>query len=81
MKQTMIGMAILALVACVGCSTTNITKLTEALAKDPANVEVTVQTPYGSVHVVRTNPNAQRDTNNASEAVITSKVLVTAKPQ
>jgi hypothetical protein len=36
-----------------GCSTTNITKLTEALAKDPAIVVIKVGTVYGTVNFTR----------------------------
>lgn len=36
-----------------GCSTTNITKLTQALAKDPAIVVVKVGTVYGTVNFTR----------------------------
>jgi hypothetical protein len=36
-----------------GCSTTNITKLTQALAKDPAIIVVNVGTVYGTVKLTR----------------------------
>ncbi len=36
-----------------GCSTTNITKLTQALAKDPAIVVVSVGTVYGTLKFTR----------------------------
>jgi len=36
-----------------GCSTTNITKLVDALAKDPATVRLHVNGIYGSVDFVR----------------------------
>ena len=36
-----------------GCASTNITKLTEALAKDPAIVVVNVGTVYGTVKFIR----------------------------
>lgn len=36
-----------------GCSTTNITKLTAALAKDPAIVVVSVNSIYGTVKFTR----------------------------
>ena len=36
-----------------GCSTTNISKLTEALAKDPAIVVVNIGTVYGTVKFTR----------------------------
>jgi len=43
-----------------GCSTTNITKLVGALAKDPATVAVSVQSVYGTVYILRTgNTNQQ----------------------
>ena len=37
-----------------GCSTTNITKLVGALAKDPATVAVQITSVYGTVTFVRT---------------------------
>ncbi len=43
----------LLLLACAGCSTTNITKLTQALAKDPAIVVVKVSSVYGTVNFTR----------------------------
>jgi hypothetical protein len=46
-------LASLLLIACAGCSTTNITKLTQALAKDPAIVVVNVGTVYGTVKFTR----------------------------
>ena len=45
---------------CTGCSSTNITKLVQALAKDPATVAVSVQSVYGTVYFMRTgNTNQQ----------------------
>ncbi len=43
----------LALLLLTGCSTTNITKLTSALAKDPAIVVVSVNSIYGTVKFTR----------------------------
>ena len=43
----------LLLLACAGCSTTNITKLTQALAKDPAIVVIKVGTVYGTINFTR----------------------------
>ena len=45
--------ASLLLIGLAGCSTTNITKLTEALAKDPAIVVLKVGTVYGTVNFTR----------------------------
>lgn len=39
-----------------GCTSTNITKLVGALSKDPATVSVSVQSVYGTMKFVRTNP-------------------------
>ncbi len=36
-----------------GCASTNITKLTQALAKDPAIVVIKVGTVYGTVNFTR----------------------------
>ena len=41
------------LLLCAGCSTTNITKLTQALAKDPAIVVLKVGTVYGTINFTR----------------------------
>ena len=42
-----------------GCSTTNITKLVGALAKDPATVAISVQSVYGTVYFLRTGSTNQ----------------------
>lgn len=39
-----------------GCSTTNISKLVQAAAKDDATVVVKIGSVYGTVNFVRTNP-------------------------
>lgn len=44
---------LLALIALTGCSSTNITKLVSALAKDPATSVVKITTIYGSVSYTR----------------------------
>lgn len=41
------------LIALCGCSSTNITKLTTALAQDPAIVSLSVTTIYGNIRMVR----------------------------
>lgn len=51
MKRNLL-LAIAAASLC-GCSSTNITKLVGALAKDPAIVSVNVPTMYGTVKFVR----------------------------
>ena len=48
-----VGVCGASLVLCQGCSTTNITKLTEALAKDQAIVVVNVGSVYGTVKFTR----------------------------
>lgn len=45
----------LSLLFLTGCSTTNITKLVQALGKDPATVAVQVTSVYGTVTFVRVN--------------------------
>lgn len=51
---------LLLLLVCTGCSSTNITSLVQALAKDPATVAVSVQSVYGTVYFMRTgNTNQQ----------------------
>lgn len=43
-----------------GCSTTNISQLVQALAKDPATVAISVQSVYGTMYFMRTgNTNQQ----------------------
>jgi hypothetical protein len=43
-----------------GCSSTNITQLVGALAKDPATVAISVQSVYGTMYFMRTgNTNQQ----------------------
>lgn len=44
-----------AFLAC-GCVASNMTQLTEALAKDPATACISIGTPYGTLSVARTNP-------------------------
>ena len=46
----------LCLVALCGCSTTNITKLVEAAAKDNAKVRIEVKTIYGTLVYEREMP-------------------------
>lgn len=46
-------LALSLLLVLTGCSTTNISKLTQALSKDPAIVSVKVSSVYGTVNVVR----------------------------
>ena len=43
-----------------GCSSTNITRLVGALAKDPATVAVSVQSVYGTVYILRTGSTNQQ---------------------
>lgn len=54
---TIIGLAAL-LAGVSGCTSTNITKLTQALAKDPAIVVVKVGTVYGTVNFTRVGTTA-----------------------
>jgi hypothetical protein len=56
---------LLVLTALCGCSTTNITKMTEALAQDPANVDVEVRSPWGTVSFHRSNPGFSGTNSNA----------------
>lgn len=43
----------LLVVALCGCSSTNVSSLVKALAKDPATVSVRIRSIYGSVDFVR----------------------------
>lgn len=45
------------LLSLTGCSTTNITKLTQALAKDNAHVHIEIKSIYGTVTFDREMPN------------------------
>lgn len=57
--RKLVLLSLLALCA-AGCSTTNITSLVKALAKDPATVAISVQSVYGTVYFMRTgNTNQQ----------------------
>jgi len=48
---------LLPLLLCLcGCSTTNITKLVEAAAKDPAHVHIEVRSVYGVITYDRSFP-------------------------
>ena len=57
-----------------GCSTTNITKLTTALAKDPAIVVVKVSSVYGVVNFTRIG-------SNTNSVTITPDGVVTVGAQ
>jgi len=46
-------LCILSLIALTGCSSTNITKLVQALAKDPATSVIKISTVYGTVNYTR----------------------------
>ncbi len=47
---------LLLLIGLSGCSTTNMSKLVQAAAKDDATVVVKVGSVYGTLNFVRTNP-------------------------
>lgn len=49
-----------------GCVASNITQLTEALAKDPATACISVGTPYGTLSVARANPMGQSNEISAT---------------
>jgi hypothetical protein len=57
MKQILTVLSLLAavvLTGCIsGCSTTNISELTKALANDPATVQVNVSSIYGTLRFTR----------------------------
>lgn len=44
----------------VGCSSTNVSKIVGALAKDPNTVAVSVQSVYGTVYILRTGTTNQQ---------------------
>jgi len=46
-------LCILSLIALTGCSSTNITKLVQALSKDPATSVIKISTVYGTVNYTR----------------------------
>lgn len=48
-----LAIIVIGLVACCGCSSTNITKFANAMAKDHATWVVRVMTPYGSGSYIR----------------------------
>ncbi len=46
---------VILLISMCGCSSTNITKLVQAAAKDPAKVHIEVRSPWGTVTYDRDN--------------------------
>lgn len=52
------ALALFIVVLLSGCSSTNVTKLVQAAAKDPASVKISVRSPWGTVDYERTNPAA-----------------------
>lgn len=75
-KTDWIKLAALA-VACVvffsGCSTTNITRLTNALAKDGAVVQVKVSSVYGTISVTRVGSQTNGNASVTPDGVVTVK--------
>jgi hypothetical protein len=71
----LLGILVVVVLCLTGCSTTNITKLTQALAADGAVVTVKVSSIYGTLSVTRVGP----QTNCA--ASVTADGVVTVKPQ
>lgn len=56
-----------------GCSSTNISKLTEALGKDNATVVSKVSSIYGTGYVIRSNPGTNQDVTITSDGTVTIK--------
>jgi len=67
-----IASALAALLLC-GCSSTNITKLTTALAKDPAIVVIKVSSVYGTVSFTRIGGRTNETTSVNSDGSVTIK--------
>jgi hypothetical protein len=66
----------LCLMALCGCSTTNITKLAQAMAKDNATIFFSVSSVYGTVKFIRTNPGSTNSCTVSPDGTVT----VGAKP-
>lgn len=56
-----------------GCSTTNITKLVGQLKGDPATVFVSVQSVYGTVRFIRSNPRTNESVTISPDGTVTIK--------
>jgi uncharacterized lipoprotein YmbA len=64
---------ILALTALCGCSSTNITKLVNALSKDPATSVIKVTTVYGTVSYTRVGLLTNESASVNSDGSVTLK--------
>lgn len=71
MKQILLALSLTLLCGCVSPA-----KLASALAKDPATAFISVQTIYGNVKVIRTNP----QTNTAVKISGDGEVEVNRSP-
>lgn len=69
----LLGIGVVALLCLTGCSTTNITKLTQALANDGAVVTVSVSSVYGTIKVTRVGPQTNGTATVTSDGVVTIK--------
>jgi len=65
----------LAVLLLAGCSSTNITKLVGALAKDPATSVVKVTTIYGSISYVRIGVTTNQTVSVNSDGSTTMKTV------
>lgn len=66
-------LATLTALALTGCSSTNITKLTQALAKDPAIVVVKISSVYGTVAFTRIGSRTNEATTVSADGTVTIK--------
>lgn len=74
----LLAIALVAILACTGCSTTNITKLTDALGRDGAVVVVKVSSVYGTIAVTRVGPQTNSVATVTAEGVVTVKAATSS---
>jgi len=81
MKKIITIASVLILAALTGCSTTNISDLTKALANDPATVQVNVSSVYGTLRFTRVgNQPGTGKTTVAPDGTITMEPPAASAP-
>ena len=78
MKKTLALLSAVALLG-VGCSTTNVTKLVEAMSKSDATVVTKINTVYGTSSFIRTNPRTNQTATINPDGTVVIGVVVPAK--
>jgi len=67
------SLILLTLVSASGCSSTNISKLAAQLKNDPATVNMSVQSVYGTIKFTRTNPGTNSTVTVSPDGTVTVK--------